>query len=59
MFDVFKRLPDGNFVWISERKNLQAAKDCIARLRKVVDGDYLIHSQTHGLIETARVRHAA
>jgi hypothetical protein len=59
MFDVFKRLPDGNFVWISERANLQAATDCVARLRKVVEGDYLIHSQTHGLIEPIRGRHAA
>jgi hypothetical protein len=59
MFDVFKRLPDGNFVWISEKRNLQAAKDCIASLRRVVDGDYLIHSQTYGLIEANRARHAA
>lgn len=50
MFDIFKRLPDGNFVWISEAQNLEMAKTCVERLQKIVPGTYLIHSPSEGLV---------
>ena len=50
MFDIFKRLPDGNFVWISETQSLDTAKACVERLQKIVPGTYLIHSPSQGLV---------
>ncbi|MGA7916922.1 MAG: hypothetical protein WCA00_16930 [Candidatus Acidiferrales bacterium] len=60
MFDIFKRLPDGNFVWISETQSLDTAKACVERLQKIVPGTYLIHSPSEGLVlEHSRGKYAA
>jgi hypothetical protein len=44
-FDIFKRLPDGNFTSIAEVRGLGEARRRINRLAKQNTGHYLIHSQ--------------
>ena len=43
-FDIFKRLPDGNFTRIAAVRGLGEARRRINRLARVVGGNYLIHS---------------
>ena len=44
-FDIFKRLPDGNFTGIAAVRGLAEARRRINRLAKQNTGHYLIHSQ--------------
>ena len=44
-FDIFKRLPDGNFTRIAAVRGLGEARRRINRLARVVQGHYLIHSE--------------
>ena len=44
-FDIFKRLPDGNFTRIAAVRGLGEARRRINRLARVVRGHYLIHSE--------------
>ena len=43
-FDIFKRLPDGDFTCIEAFRGLGEARRRIKRLARVVRGHYLIHS---------------
>jgi hypothetical protein len=43
-FDIFQRLPDGNFTRIEAVRGLGEARRRIKRLAHVVRGHYLIHS---------------
>ena len=43
-FDIFQRLPDGNFTCIGAVRGLGEARRRIKRLARVVRGHYLIHS---------------
>jgi len=43
-FDIFQRLPDGNFARIETVRGLGEARRRIKRLARVVRGHYLIHS---------------
>jgi hypothetical protein len=43
-FDIFQRLPDGNFTRIGAVRGLGEARRRIKRLARVVRGHYLIHS---------------
>ena len=43
-FDIFRRLPDGNFTRIAAVRGLGEARRRIKRLARVVRGHYLIHS---------------
>lgn len=44
-FDIFKKLPDGNFVCIGRVRGLGEAEKRVSRLTKKNTGDYMIHSQ--------------
>jgi len=44
-FDIFKRLPDGNFTCIAAVRGLGEARRRINRLAKQHTGHYLTHSQ--------------
>jgi hypothetical protein len=44
-FDIFKKLPDGNFSCIAAVRGLGEARRRINRLAKQNTGHYLIHSQ--------------
>jgi hypothetical protein len=44
-FDIFKRLPDGNFTCIAAVRGLGEAQRRINRLDKQNTGHYLTHSQ--------------
>ena len=44
-FDIFKRLPDGNFTCIAAVRGLGEARRRIYRLARQNTGHYLIHSQ--------------
>jgi hypothetical protein len=44
-FDIFKRLPDGNFACIAAVRGLGDVKRRVNRVAKQNAGQYLIHSQ--------------
>jgi hypothetical protein len=44
-FDIFRRLPDGNFACVAVVQSLRETKKRINRLAKQNAGNYLIHSQ--------------
>ena len=44
-FDVFKRLPDGNFACIAAVRGLEETARQVNRVAKQNAGHYLIHSQ--------------
>jgi hypothetical protein len=50
MFEVFKDLPDGNFLQIASVRDLQEAKRHVNRLALVEPGRYLIHCQQDGFV---------
>ena len=49
-FDIFKRLPDGNPVWIAAIQGLQEAKERMAHEAAISPGDYFIHLQGEGVV---------
>jgi hypothetical protein len=44
-FDIYKKLPDGNFICIGRVRGLGEAEKRISRLTQKDTGDYMIHSQ--------------
>jgi hypothetical protein len=44
-FDIFKRLPDGNFACIGAVRGLGEVKRRVNRVAKQSAGHYLLHSQ--------------
>ena len=49
-FDIFKRLPDGDPVWITAVQGLQEAKEQVARTAANSPGEYFIHLQGEGIV---------
>jgi hypothetical protein len=49
-FDVFKRLPDGDPLWIAAVQGLQAAKERMAHAAAISPGEYFIHLQGEGIV---------
>ena len=49
-FDIFKRLEDGNFFWVSADRDFEAARKHLDRLSAVAPGHYLIHAQDKGFV---------
>ena len=50
MFDIFKGLPDGNYLWVATARGLHEAKRCMNQLALIEPGRYLIHSQERGFV---------
>jgi hypothetical protein len=44
-YDIFKRYPDGMFVWVEATKDLEAAKKRLEELATVSPGEYKLFCQ--------------
>jgi hypothetical protein len=51
-FDIFKRLPDGDLVWITAVQGLKGAKEQMVRAAAISPGEYFIHLQGTGVVAT-------
>jgi hypothetical protein len=49
-FDIFKRLQNGKPLWITAVPGIEEARVRVDRLETIAPGEYLIYSQTKGLI---------
>jgi hypothetical protein len=49
-FDIFKRLQNGNPVWITSVPEIEEARVRVNRLEGIAPGEYLIYSQERGLV---------
>ena len=49
-FDIFKRLPDGDPVWITAVQGLKEAKEQMVRAAAISPGEYFIHLQGEGIV---------
>jgi hypothetical protein len=49
-FDIFKRLPDGQPLWVKAVDGLEEARAQLARLAASAPGDYFIYSMRDGRI---------
>jgi hypothetical protein len=54
-FDIFKKLPDGNPLWVKAVDGLEEAKIHIARLAAVSPGEYFIFNVRNGSIIQAGI----
>jgi hypothetical protein len=52
-FDIFKKLPDGQPIWIKAAENLEEAKRQLSQMAAVSPGDYFIYNATNGQVITA------
>ena len=51
VFDVFKRLPGGNSLWITTAQSLTAAEKRMVDLASIAPGEYFVYSQGKILAE--------
>ena len=49
-FDIFKRLPSGNTLWITTVECLVEAKNRMGRLAVVTSGEYFVYLQGEGIV---------
>jgi hypothetical protein len=49
-FDIFKRLQNGRPLWITVAPGIEEARARVDRLEAIAPGEYLIYSQTKGII---------
>jgi len=49
-FDIFRRLRNGNSVWITSVPEIEEARVRVNRLEGIAPGEYLIYSQERGLV---------
>jgi hypothetical protein len=49
-FDIFKRLRNGKPLWITCVQEIEEARRRVDRLGAIAPGEYLIYSQTKGII---------
>jgi hypothetical protein len=49
-FDIFKRLRNGKPLWITSVPEIEEARRRVDRLGAIAPGEYLIYSQTKGII---------
>jgi hypothetical protein len=50
IFDIFKRLPDGQPLWVKAVDGLEEARAQLARLAASAPGEYFIYSVRHGRV---------
>jgi hypothetical protein len=58
-FDIFKKLPDGNPLWVKAVEGLEEAKAQLARLMATAPGEYFIYSVRNGRIIHPNMAHQA
>jgi hypothetical protein len=46
--DIFRKLPDGHFLWVNAVEGLEEAKSQLRRLAKLNPGDYMIYDTRLG-----------
>jgi hypothetical protein len=57
-FDIFKRLPNGNTLWITTVEGLVEAKSRMGRLATISGGEYFVYLQGEGIVaELSRSYH--
>jgi hypothetical protein len=49
-FDIFKRLPNGNTLWITTVEGLVEAKNRMGRLAVISCGEYFVYLQGEGIV---------
>jgi hypothetical protein len=49
-FDIFKRLPNGNTLWITTVEGLVEAKSRMGRLAAISGGEYFVNLQGEGIV---------
>jgi hypothetical protein len=49
-FDIFKRLPNGNTLWITTVDGLVEAKSRMGRLAAISGGEYFVYLQGEGIV---------
>jgi len=49
-FDIFKRLPNGNTLWITTVEGLVEAKRRMGRLAAISGGEYFVYLQGEGIV---------
>jgi hypothetical protein len=49
-FDIFKKLPDGNPLWVKAVEGLEEAKAQLARIAATTPGEYFIYSVRNGRV---------
>jgi hypothetical protein len=49
-FDIFKRLPDGNPLWVRAVEGLVEAKKQLAQIAEVAPGEYFLYESPTGKI---------
>jgi hypothetical protein len=49
-FDIFKRLKNGKPLWITTVPAIEEARERVDRLEAIAPGEYMIYSQTKGII---------
>ena len=49
-FDIFKRLRNGKPLWITTVPEIEEARQRVDRLEAIAPGEYLIYSQSKGII---------
>jgi hypothetical protein len=54
-FDIFKKLPDGNPLWVKAVEGLEEAKAQLARLAATAPGEYFIYSVRNACVVHAKM----
>jgi hypothetical protein len=49
-FDIFKRLSDGDPLWVVAIEGLERAREQTNRLASIEPGEYFVHSQKKGIV---------
>jgi hypothetical protein len=49
-FDIFKRLPNGNTLWITTVEGFVEAKSRMGRLAAISGGEYFVYLQGEGIV---------
>jgi hypothetical protein len=54
-FDIFKKLPDGNPLWVKAVEGLEEAKAQLARIAATAPGEYFIYSVRNACVVHAKM----
>ena len=52
-FDIFRRLPDGQPIWVKAVEGLEEAKRQLLEMENRAPGDYFIYDTRYGRVLTA------
>jgi len=52
-FDIFRKLPDGQPIWVKAVEGLEEARRQLAEMATIAPGDYFIYDTRYGCVLTA------